>query len=128
MRAYSDAFDAGHVHSIEVWDERKRLIGGLYGVAAGASFSIEFALFTRARRLSCRTAGSCLALRRWGYTVLDAKLTNTWKEMGFKEIGRTDYIAMANASEPPPLSRRWHAHDQLQDILDAVAGSRSRVG
>src|SRR6476469_3274632 len=75
MRAYSDAFDAGHVHSIEVWDERKRLIGGLYGVAAGASFSIE-SLFSYEPGAS-RVGLLVLAwhLRRWGYTVLDAKLT-----------------------------------------------------
>ncbi|MDI1347329.1 MAG: leucyl/phenylalanyl-tRNA--protein transferase, partial [Pseudolabrys sp.] len=41
MRAYAEAFDAGHAHSFEVWNEKGELAGGGYGVAVGNSFGTE---------------------------------------------------------------------------------------
>ena len=36
MRAYAQAYDAGHAHSFEVWNEAGELVAGGYGVAIGA--------------------------------------------------------------------------------------------
>jgi leucyl/phenylalanyl-tRNA--protein transferase len=40
-RAYRRLFELGWVHSVEAWDERGRLAGGLYGVAIGGLFAGE---------------------------------------------------------------------------------------
>jgi leucyl/phenylalanyl-tRNA--protein transferase len=37
-RLRAPAFRAGHAHSIEVYDDRDCLVGGLYGVALGGVF------------------------------------------------------------------------------------------
>ena len=41
MRAYAELYDAGFVHSFEVWDEQNALVGGGYGVALGRTFFTE---------------------------------------------------------------------------------------
>src|SRR6185437_14963940 len=41
MRTYAELFDAGFVHSFEVWNERGELAGGGYGVAFGGAFATE---------------------------------------------------------------------------------------
>ena len=41
MHAYAAAYDAGHAHSFEVWNEKGELAGGGYGVAVGNSFVTE---------------------------------------------------------------------------------------
>ncbi len=41
MRAYAAMFDAGYVHSFEVWNEAGALAGGGYGVAIGRVFFTE---------------------------------------------------------------------------------------
>jgi leucyl/phenylalanyl-tRNA--protein transferase len=39
--AYAEAFDAGHAHSFEVWNEKGELAGGGYGLSVGAAFFAE---------------------------------------------------------------------------------------
>jgi leucyl/phenylalanyl-tRNA--protein transferase len=41
IRAYRRLHELGWVHSVETWDERGRLAGGLYGVAIGGLFAGE---------------------------------------------------------------------------------------
>lgn len=41
IEGYTRLHKLGHAHSVEVWDERDRLAGGLYGVDAGGAFAAE---------------------------------------------------------------------------------------
>ncbi|HEX6391940.1 MAG TPA: leucyl/phenylalanyl-tRNA--protein transferase [Acidimicrobiales bacterium] len=41
IRAYTRLHELGWVHSVEAWDERGRLAGGLYGVTMGGLFAGE---------------------------------------------------------------------------------------
>lgn len=54
MRAYADAFDAGHVHTFEVWNKAGELVAGGYGVATGAGFSAESQFFARVQCVAHR--------------------------------------------------------------------------
>lgn len=38
---YVHLYQAGHVHSVEVWDKDDALMGGLYGLSIGAAFFAE---------------------------------------------------------------------------------------
>ena len=49
MRVYAEAFDAGHAHSFEVWNEAGELVGGGYGLASGAGFSVRVAIRASSR-------------------------------------------------------------------------------
>jgi len=57
MRAYADMYDAGYVHSFEVWDQAGELVGGGYGVAIGGAFSSNRS--SRARRTRRSSASTC---------------------------------------------------------------------
>ncbi len=61
MRAYADLFDAGHVHSFEVWNEAGALVGGGYGVSLGRIFFTESQFSHRVRHFEDRVHDAQLA-------------------------------------------------------------------
>lgn len=48
IAAFVRLHEAGHAHSVEVWDEEGRLVGGAYGLAVGRAFFTE-SQFARVR-------------------------------------------------------------------------------
>lgn len=82
----------GHAHSVEVWDKRGTLMGGLYGLAIGAVFCGE-------SMVSFQTGGSklalvwlCAALWKAGFTVLDTQFINPHLlQFGAYEMKQEDY-------------------------------------
>lgn len=92
--AYAKLHRLGWVHSLEVWDGRGRLVGGLYGVRVGACFTGE-SMFHRA------TDASKVALvdlcRRWaeaGGVMIDVQLpTEHLATMGALEVARATFLA-----------------------------------
>lgn len=90
--AYSALYHAGYAHSVECWNERGRLVGGLYGVKLGGAFFGE-SMFSR------ETDASKVALvhlvermRAGGFTLLDVQLQNPHlQRLGAIEISREAY-------------------------------------
>jgi leucyl/phenylalanyl-tRNA--protein transferase len=119
MHAYAGAFDAGHAHSVEVRNEDGHLVGGLYGVAVGGAFVLEslFSSEPGASRLGLLSLSWHLA--RWGYAVVDAKVTSTWKEMGFREMSRDQYLSLLETvRDMPGRPGRWQVEADLATIAD----------
>jgi leucyl/phenylalanyl-tRNA--protein transferase len=118
MRAYADAFDAGHVHSYEVWNKKGELAGGGYGVAIGGAFFAEsqFSREKNTSKISLTVLNFHLA--RWGYQFNDGKVIGPlWHNMGFREIPRRDYRArLAAAVRAPGKSGRWQVEADLPTI------------
>lgn len=91
--AYSVLHDLGWAHSVEVWDQRGSLVGGLYGVAVGGLFAGE-------SMFHCATDASKVALvalveefRRGGGVLFDVQwLTPHLASLGATEITRRDYL------------------------------------
>lgn len=89
--AYHALHQAGHAHSLEVWQGEK-LIGGVYGVVLGGAFFGE-SMFSRA------TNGSKIALtylihrlRAGGFTLFDVQfLTPHLASLGAEEMPRSTY-------------------------------------
>ena len=89
--AYSELYQLGHAHSIEVW-EGDSLVGGLYGIALGRMFFGE-SMFSR------RTNGSKIALfhlveqlKKWHYVGLDCQVYNDHlASLGAVEIAREEF-------------------------------------
>jgi leucyl/phenylalanyl-tRNA--protein transferase len=120
MRAYAAAFDAGLVHSFEVWNERGELAGGGYGVATGGAFSTEsqFSVEPNTSKIGFIVLNFHLA--RWGFAFNDGKLlTPTTRDMGFKEIRRSDYLArLREAVSLPGKPGRWSLEADLTAVAD----------
>jgi len=118
MRIYAEAFDAGHAHSFEVWNEAGKLVGGGYGLAIGASFSSEsqFAQESNASRIGMTVLNWHLA--HWGFRFNDGKLIGPlWQAMGFREIPRREYLArLAKAERLPSKIGRWQVETDLATV------------
>jgi leucyl/phenylalanyl-tRNA--protein transferase len=118
MRAYADAFDAGYVHSYEVWNQKGELAGGGYGLSIGGAFFAE-SQFSREPNTS-KIALTVLNfhLARWGYRFNDGKLMNpTCEGMGFREIPRQDFLALLpEALRATGKIGRWHIEADLETV------------
>jgi leucyl/phenylalanyl-tRNA---protein transferase len=119
MRAYAEAFDAGHAHSFEVWNAAGELVAGGYGGAIGAAFTAEsqFTHEPNASRIGMTVLNWHLA--HWGYRFNDGKLMGPlWENMGFRDVPRREFLAMlSDAVRQRGKSGRW----QVEADLDTVS-------
>lgn len=88
---YSELFDLGHCHTVEVWDG-KNLVGGLYGVQLGGAFFGE-SMFSRTRDASkialVHLIGRLIA---GGFRLLDTQfVTDHLRQFGTVELERDDF-------------------------------------
>jgi leucyl/phenylalanyl-tRNA---protein transferase len=120
MRAYADMYDAGCVHSFEVWDQAGELVGGGYGVAIGRAFFIEsqFSRTPHASKFGFHMLNWHLA--KWGFVLSDNKwMTPTAMQMGFCMIPRAEFQAhLAGAAQLPGKSGRWSVETNLKTVAD----------
>ncbi|MGH7986964.1 MAG: leucyl/phenylalanyl-tRNA--protein transferase [Candidatus Binataceae bacterium] len=124
MRAYAELYDAGYVHSFEVWNERGELTGGGYGVAVGDTFVTE-SQFSREPNTS-KIGFTVLNwhLARWGFAFNDGKLmTPTCHDMGFREIPRSDYLArLSQAGHAAGKNGPWRVEADVPAVADWQPG------
>jgi leucyl/phenylalanyl-tRNA--protein transferase len=120
MHAYARAFDAGHVHSFEVWNEKGELAGGGYGVAVGNSFVTESQFSSEPNTSKIGFTVLNWHLAKWGFAFNDGKiLTPTTRDMGFREIPRGDFLAkLTQAQKTPVRVGRWQVEADLAAIAD----------
>ena len=126
MRLYADAYDAGHVHSFEVWNDRGDLAGGGYGIGYGAGFTSEsqFTNESNAARIGMTVLNWHLA--KWGYRFNDGKLIGPlWTSMGFHEMPRAGFLTrVAEAVRAPGKPGRWNVEDDIDTISHWRRGER----
>jgi leucyl/phenylalanyl-tRNA--protein transferase len=120
MRAYASLFDAGYVHSFEVWNEDGKLVGGGYGLALGKIFFTEsqFSHEPNTSKLGFSVLNWHLA--RWGYVLNDGKwATPTILDMGFRSIPRREFLGILTADAGQGgKAGRW----SVEASPDVVAG------
>jgi len=119
MDAYLEAHRCGYAHSVEVWDQEGKLVGGLYGLAIGKVFFGE-------SQFSYAEHGSKVALvalhrhlREWGYHVRDGKwMTRHLASLGFKTMPRRYFQALLekHVHEPGRVGQ-WSVDPRL-DLAD----------
>jgi leucyl/phenylalanyl-tRNA--protein transferase len=118
MRTYADLYDAGHVHSFEVWNEAGALVGGGYGVSCGRVFFTEsqFSLEKNTSKLGLTVLN--WHLENWGFVLNDAKWeTPTLAEMGFRLIPRDLFrLRLAQAAHEPERASRWQVEGDLKTV------------
>ena len=109
MRAYADLFDAGYVHSFEVWNDGGALVGGGYGVAVGGAFFTEsqFSLERDTSKVGFAVLNWHLA--KWGFTLNDGKWeTAALRDAGFRTIRRAEFLShLGAAANVTAKSGRW---------------------
>lgn len=97
--AYGRLHNLGVAHSVEVWNEKNELVGGLYGVCTGGVFSGE-SMFSKETDVS-KIAFVALAYHTqlWGFSLIDCQIENSHlTSMGAVNIARTDYLKILKTS------------------------------
>lgn len=120
MRAYAEAFDAGLVHSFEVYNEANELVGGGYGVALGGTFIIEsqFSRDASASKVGFSTLNFHLV--KWGFAFSDNKrMTPAVADMGFRAVPRAEFLArLAQAVRLPGKPGRWQIEAEPATVAE----------
>ena len=99
IAAYTKLHQRGQVHSVELWDGAE-LIGGLYGVTAGAVFTGE-SMFHRRKDASKLCVLHLIEhLRARGATWIDIQqLTPHFAQLGAREIPREEFLRRLRAEQ-----------------------------
>ncbi|RUO33298.1 leucyl/phenylalanyl-tRNA--protein transferase [Aliidiomarina soli] len=90
--AYCDLHQAGHAHSVEVWD-KERLVGGLYGVLNGSIFCGEsmFHKVTNASKIAL--VALCHHLQPAGLKLIDCQMpTPHLESLGATSLSRSEFL------------------------------------
>ena len=94
-KAYRKLFDLGYVHSVEVWNNKNQLVGGLYGIEVNGLFAGE-SMFHKETDAS-KTAMVHLVNKlkvAGGERIFDVQWqTPHLKSMGVVKMSRAKYIA-----------------------------------
>ncbi len=113
--AYCHLYQVGHAHSIELWDQQERLIGGIYGVMIGKMFYGEsmFSFQTNASKVAL--AYLAMHMHHWGFPLLDCQLPSAHlASLGAESISRLKYIeSMSPLCKSTPENFRWEQDDSL---------------
>ena len=121
INAYCHLHQLGHAHSLEVWDQSDKLIGGIYGISMGRLFFGEsmFSRQTDASKVALLYLSVYLEL--WGYQLLDTQLpSDHLKFLGGEPIPRHQYLSLlAQYSQVPPADTAWE-NDYTVDILNWI--------
>ena len=89
--AYTQLFEAGHAHSVEVWSDGD-LVGGLYGVALGQLFFGESMFSFQSNASKIALANLVKQLQQWNYKLIDCQVSSEHLEsLGAVEISRDEF-------------------------------------
>ena len=115
VEAYTTLHRLGWAHSVEVWDNEGRLVGGLYGVAIGGLFAGE-SMFHEVRDASkVALVHLVVVMNRGGGSLLDVQWqTPHLESLGAVVIGRDAYLGkLAEALSGPDVFESAYESDSL---------------
>jgi leucyl/phenylalanyl-tRNA--protein transferase len=103
-RSYVRLHALGWAHSIEVWDARGALAGGLYGVEIGGLFAAESKFHVRTDASKVALAALVGRLREaGGERLLDVQWTTPHLErLGARDLPRPEYLRLLAAALAAP--------------------------
>lgn len=101
--AYAALHRLGHAHSVEVFDDGGRLVGGIYGVAVGRMFFGESMVSLASGGSKAALAALAFRLREWGWPLIDAQVENPHLlRMGGETRPRAVFLAEIEALTASP--------------------------
>jgi len=112
--AYCELHQSGHAHSIELWDQQERLVGGIYGVLIGRMFFGEsmFSFQTNASKVAL--AYLAIHMHHWGFPLLDCQLPSAHlSSLGAESITRSTYLKLMTPLCKEPLELDWKEDKEI---------------
>jgi leucyl/phenylalanyl-tRNA---protein transferase len=93
VEAYVDLHRLGWAHSVEVWDDRGALVGGLYGVVIGGLFCGESMFHTATDASKVALVHLMVIMNQGAGRMLDVQwITPHLESLGAVAIGRVAYL------------------------------------
>ena len=122
LDAYGALHDAGHAHSVEVFDG-DTMIGGIYGVAVGRMFFGESMFGTVSGASKVALLALCQTLAFWRWPLLDAQVQSDHLEtLGAQSISRQDFLGdVADLVNQPGCIGSW-SDTFPQIVIAGLAG------
>lgn len=119
LDAYTALHRQGLAHSIEVWDHRDTLVGGLYGVGLGGTFFGE-SMFSHCSDASkVGLVALVRLLEAAGGTLIDCQVESEhMNRLGARNLSRAKFeqwLARNDAIDIP--SSAWHVPDRCGELL-----------
>lgn len=110
MSAYIELHRLGYAHSVEVWDEKNELAGGMYGVSLGRAFFGE-SMFSKQANAS-KTALYYISnlLSKKGFSFIDAQIhTPHLVALGAEKVTRQEFLEkLVDAIQFPTWTGKWN--------------------
>lgn len=101
---FVEAHEAGFAHSVEAWNARGELVGGLYGVDAGGVFCGESMFYRETNASKLALLFLIDHLRERGATWLDIQvMTPHLAALGAREIPRRQFLAHLHTAQTTGL-------------------------
>ena len=127
---YSELFDMGYAHSVEVW-HAGGLVGGVFGISIGRIFVGEsmFGNISNASKLALKVL--LQRLNEWKFVLLDAQMpTDHLASLGCQAMSRSEYLRLLaqNAHEITTNPGKWsenHSSCPWKYISEMDAPSRT---
>ncbi len=102
LRGYSLLHEHGFAHSVEVWDGTE-LVGGIYGIAVGASFAGESMFHLRDDASKIAFCHLVDRLRAQRFDFLDVQVLNPHlASLGCVEVDRAEFLQRLRTSRERP--------------------------
>ncbi len=93
IKAYTELHKMGYSHSIEVWNSKKQLVGGMYGLAMGKIFFGESMFSHESNTSKIALFWLCDLLQLNKFLLLDCQVESKHlKSLGAKNISRKRFL------------------------------------
>lgn len=116
ITAYHSLHEMGIAHSIEVWLQDE-LVGGLYGVAIGGSFSGESMFHLSPNASKQALVNLVYELRSHDISMIDCQILNPFlATLGCKEVPRDDFLRLKDKDTAITLPENFWQPRELSII------------
>lgn len=117
--AYCNLHQLHFAHSVEVWDQEKHLVGGIYGIALGSIFFGESMFSRKTDASKIALLFLCAYADQWNYQVIDTQLgSNHLRSLGGREMARSEYIQSLKLCIQDQVRKDAWQNQQNLDIND----------
>jgi leucyl/phenylalanyl-tRNA--protein transferase len=105
----------GHAHSIEVWNQEKQLVGGLFGVDLGRIFIGESSFHSEPSASKVAITYLACHLQHWNYLCFDIGGYQAYcEQLGFENIPRSEYLKLLKQGvDKDRKSGTWNVDESL---------------
>lgn len=100
IKAFTHMHHLGYCHSIEVWNTKNLLVGGLYGVCFQGCFAAESMFYKEDNASKCAILYLVDYLKNKGCSWIDIQvMTPHMVKFGAQEIDRSDFLSLLKKTQ-----------------------------